>query len=455
MSTQIDKSILGLLMMVKNEEARITVSFDSIKDYTDTFIILDTGSTDNTIPIIREYCKNNNITLYLKEEPFVNFEVSRNVSLDFVDEVLPKNKQRYILLLDCNDELQNANSLYEFCKDYKGEATGFHLRQQWWSGKSSDTYYNMRLVKSHCGWRYKGVVHEYMRNINGGDEERKASIKVSGPVLFQDRTKDDDKSAKRFSRDKPLLYNEYIKDPHDSRTLFYLAQTCGCLGNNQEAYKYYTLRLKEGGFEEERYHAYFRLGELSMGLNHPWEESFNWYMKAFNHSQRVEPLLKIAEYYMNHNHQGEEKSDFLSAYMFAHMATKLVFPFNQILFIDRRAYDYLRWHLLGIIAYHVGRYTEGKEACIAALEAEDNEEDMVNLVKYLKKEREIIHLIEEHNKKKTVDLASLFTNLVNISLNKNEIAPLTEESKKVATKQDILSRATVILLDELKKADKK
>jgi glycosyltransferase involved in cell wall biosynthesis len=454
MSKTVNKNLLALLMMVKNEEARITVSLDSMRDYTDTFIILDTGSTDKTIEIIRDYCKKNNITLHLKEEPFVNFEVSRNVSLDFADEVLPKDKPRFLLLLDCNDELQNASVLYDFVKNYDGEQTGFHLRQQWWNGTSSDTYYNMRMVKSHCGWRYKGVVHEYMRNIH--DERagvtKNTALRVQGPVLFQDRTKDDDKSAKRFSRDKPLLYNEYIKDSHEPRTLFYLGQTCGCLGNNQEAYKYYILRLKEGGFEEERYHSYYRLGELSRGLNHPWEESFNWYMKAFSHSQRVEPLLKVAEYYLTHNHMGEEKPDFLTAYMYAHMATKLIFPYNQILFIDRRAYDYLRWHLLGIVAYHIGRYSEGKEACLVALEAENKEVDMINLVKYLKKEREVIHLIENFNKNKTIDVGNMFANLINMSLNKNEIVPTTGDDikTKAISRQEVLTKATVMLLDEIK-----
>ncbi len=58
------KQKLALLMMIKNEEKRITVSFDSVKEYTDTFIILDTGSTDSTISICKDYCEKNNIRLF-------------------------------------------------------------------------------------------------------------------------------------------------------------------------------------------------------------------------------------------------------------------------------------------------------------------------------------------------------------------------------------------------------
>jgi hypothetical protein len=48
------KKLIALVMMIKNEEKRIEVSFDSVKDYTDTFIILDTGSTDSTIQICKD-----------------------------------------------------------------------------------------------------------------------------------------------------------------------------------------------------------------------------------------------------------------------------------------------------------------------------------------------------------------------------------------------------------------
>lgn len=441
------KSLICLLMMVKNEEKRITVSFDSVKNFVDTFIILDTGSTDNTIPIIKEYCDKNKINLHLKEEPFVNFEVSRNVSLDFADEVIDKNNPKYILLLDCNDELKNGETLYKFVSEYKGLCHGFHLKQNWWNGNNSDTYYNMRFVKSHNQWRYKGVVHEYLMCPSlekSKNDAKDIVLKIEGPILFQDRTKDDDKSMKRFTRDKELLYSEYIKNPLEPRTLFYLAQTCGCLGHIQEAYKYYTLRIKQEGFIEEIYHSYYRLGELSKILKHPWEETLNWFLKAFSHSQRVEPLLKIGEYYQKYNHKGEEKPDFLTAYMYIHMACKLIFPYNQILFIDRRAYDYTRWNLLGIIAYYVGRYKEGKEACLKALEMENKDEDLDNLIFYLKKERELKHKIETN----TMDLD--FKNLISMSLNQNEISPNIDNSVPNYKRVDILSRATVKLIEEIK-----
>ena len=51
------------------------------------------------------------------------------------------------------------------------------------------------------------------------------------------------------------------------------------------------------GFQEEKFHALLRCGDISEKLLHDWGDSMDWYMKAFQHSQRAEPIVKIAEHY--------------------------------------------------------------------------------------------------------------------------------------------------------------
>jgi len=431
-----NKDLLVLAIMIKNEEKRIEVSFDSVKNYCNTFVVLDTGSTDKTIEICKDYCKKNNITLHLKEEKFVNFSVSRNVLLKYCDEVLPK--YRYLLLLDCNDELKNGDDLMNFIQQYNGDSTGFHLRQQWWTGTNLDSYFNIRMVKSHSKWTYKEVVHEYVScddkklNLNPNN-----ILKLEHIILFQDRTKDDDKSMRRFCRDKSLLFDEHLKEPTASRTLFYLAQTCGCLGNLADAYKYYILRTKEEGFIEEVYQSLFRLGEVSESLGHPWEESESWYLKAFSHSQRAEPLVKLAEHYLEYNMLGEKKPDYLRSYMYASMACKLCYPLNQILFVDRRCYNYKRWHVLGRCAFYVQRYKEGKEATLKAIQAEDLEIDLNNLVHYLKKDKEL-----------NTNMVAGFVCLTYIEGDNKTIIP-NDEVKSIEnklTKEEALKKGLTLLL---------
>ncbi len=428
---------MALAIMIKNEEKRIEISFDSVKELCDTFIVLDTGSTDRTIEICRDYCKRNNIRLFLKEEPFVNFCVSRNVLLDYSDEVLinkdGKADKRYLILLDCNDELKSQKELAQFVQTHNGPQTGFHLKQNWWTGNSLDSYFNIRMVISHNGWRYNGVVHEYIAKINKTSDQHDI-IRLDNIILYQDRTVDDDKSQKRFARDKDLLYHEHIRDPTEPRTLFYLAQTCSCLGQLSEAYQYYMLRTKLTGFVEEVYHAYARMAEIAQTLGHPWEESLVLFLKAYAHSQRVEPLLKIADYYLHKNDFTNDKPDYFIAYSYLNLACGLIYPHNQILFIDRNAYDYKRWHMMGICAYYVNRFKEGKNACIKALQCRDEKIDMDNLLFYLRKDRELMEGKGMHT-----------THLLPISCDMGELSPQDQGIQPKLTADQVLKKAYALL----------
>ena len=104
---------IGVLMMIKNEQESIKVSLDSTKNYFDTIIILDTGSSDNTINIIRETCKKNNQKLYLKETSFKSFPESRNDALEFAE--IAKEIE-FLVLMDAADEFQTDKSKTEFYK---------------------------------------------------------------------------------------------------------------------------------------------------------------------------------------------------------------------------------------------------------------------------------------------------------------------------------------------------
>ncbi len=259
---------IAVLMMVKNEKKRLHITLESIKNIANSFVLFDTGSTDNTIEIARDFCKRNNIPFRLKEGTFENFSVSRNVSLDFAysfDDI------DYILLLDTNDELRGYKKLKQCAEEYMDKPnTAFLCCQEWWSGQH-DKYFNVRFIKSRKDWKYHGVVHEYIKT--SPEYEKENIVKLPDSiVIYQDRTKDDDKSGKRFSRDKELLFNEYKKDPTEPRTVFYLAQTCACLNEIDDAYYYYKIRSTLQGFQEEKFHAFVRVGELSQKLGHDWHD---------------------------------------------------------------------------------------------------------------------------------------------------------------------------------------
>lgn len=415
---------IAILMMVKNEKKRLHVSLESVKDFADSLIIYDTGSTDNTIEICRDFCKKYDIPLRLKEGEFVNFQESRNVSLDFADSFEDVD---FLLLMDTNDELVNGSLLRNIAKEFKDQQnkTAFLISQEWFSGKL-DKYYNVRFIKPREGWRYVGVVHEYIKSNKHEDITR-----IDGPIkLYQDRTQDDDKTGQRFYRDKDLLLIEHEKDPTEPRTVFYLAQTFSCLNDYENAYKYSKIRLGLVGFWEEVFQSYLRCGEYSEHLNMDWHtESLAWYMKAFEHTERVEPLIKIVEYY-------RKKEKWIIAFNFLQLACILKFPDHCILFVDNLAYEYKRWHLLGIVAYYVKEYDIGKKSCLTAIENGKKininvDIDIKNLEFYINKEKEILNTNNSQN-----------NNIINTNntITKNEffrikVEELKKENPKSTSKQ--------------------
>lgn len=373
---------IACLMMVKNEKKRLHVTLKSLENNIDSLVIYDTGSTDNTIQILKDWSAKTNIPLRLKEGTFVDFSTSRNVALDFADTF---DDIDFLLMCDVNDELQGGKKLREFAKTQVGTPTSAYLTcQHWWSGQY-DKYYNMRFIKSRSGWRYRGRVHEWLKDTNSStDQPSHPVIRLPDDiVLYQDRTQDDDKSSKRFKRDYELLLTDHKEDPQNARTVFYLAQTCGCLNLHSEALYYYKLRSTMSGFEEERFHSFLRWGDLANTLAHPWHDIMACYMKAVEHSERAEPYVKIAYHYL-------KEKKFKLATGFARMACDLSYPHEAILFVNKRSYDYERWHILGICAYYSGHFDIGEDACRKAIEAGINVElDKSNLKFYIDKKTEI------------------------------------------------------------------
>lgn len=389
---------IALLMMLKNEEKRLHISLDSIIGVCDSMVIYDTGSTDRTIEILTDFSKKNKIPLHLKKGEFTDFASSRNVSLDFAD-TIPEID--FLLLLDCNDELRGGKKLRQFATkqlDSNPTQTAWCVCQEWYSGVYTK-YYNIRFIRARESWRYNGVVHEWIEK----KDATETYVREKTPpaiVIYQDRTQDDDKSGKRFHRDKVLLLEEYHKNPEDTRTVFYLAQTFSCLGEYANAYKYYQIRCKQVGFFEEVFNSYVRLGEIAKRfclLNKlpqnaiteednedtrfikslTWEDALGWFCKAYEHSERAEPLYEIADYYRS-------IQKFHCAYMYIKMACELDYPAYATLFVNNEVYEYKRFHLLGIVAFYCNHFEEGYHACLTAIKARSIDIDKKNLEHYEK-----------------------------------------------------------------------
>lgn len=362
---------LCLAMMIKNEEKTILKSLNSCKNIVSCIKIYDTGSTDSTLDILEIFSNDNpTIKLDIIKGEFINFAESRNVLLEFVDK---DESIDFVLLLDSNDELQGHDAFLKLINGEKSKTkdntkyycSGYLLRQKWNCGNSVDSYFNIRLIRPRHNWRYNSPVHEY---ISSTSENEVVSMRIDDPniIIYQDRTQDCESSFTRFSRDKDILLKEHLKNPEDPRIVFYLAQTYGSLGMVYDAYYFYKLRIELNGYEEERFHSFLRLGEIAQTLNMDSSVFLGWWTKALEHTSRVEPIVKIVNYYLFTN------TKYYIAGMYTTLGLSFEYPVHCNLFVNRLDYDYTRYHLDGIVQYYLGHYKQGHDSCLKAIEYTSN-----------------------------------------------------------------------------------
>ena len=94
---------LCLSMIVKNESHIIHECLNSVYKDIDYWVIVDTGSTDNTKEIITNFFKEKGIPGELHEKPWVSFGHNRTEALD-----LCKGKAEYAFMIDADDYLEGS-----------------------------------------------------------------------------------------------------------------------------------------------------------------------------------------------------------------------------------------------------------------------------------------------------------------------------------------------------------
>jgi hypothetical protein len=369
--------LLTVVIMVKDE---VDVIIPTLKPFVDagisSFLVYDTGSTDGTQKVIREYFDNHGIEhAYIIEEPFVDFATSRNRALDLTEQIFVNNT--FMVMLDAEWYTHNVPELIDYCKFHKNYiapgCTGSCYLMRLLTVSDNINNYTPRLIRRGHNVRYRGVVHESIANAGSGF--------VPDSVYFEYRPQQcgKDKSRERCFRDYDLLKKSLEDDPGNLRTLFYLGQTCQFMNDWEQAIFYYQKRLDIGNISEEKYLAAYRIG---CAIEHIIAESYkdgsfckyteqdavHYFLQAYSlWPLRVEPLFRIACHYIRHEQHA-------IAYLFAHRAVQLPHPPQNTLFVENRIYDYLRYDILGQCALYVGEFKIGKEAVLRGLQQEPDDE---------------------------------------------------------------------------------
>lgn len=332
------KPSVCLCMIVKNEAAVVERCLDSVKGLVDTWVISDTGSTDDTRKIIRSALRT--VPGELHEERWTDFGHNRTLNIRHA-----AGKADYLLLIDADHELRQDGPLPELSAD------SYMLRHE-----GATEYRIKRLVRGDIPWRYQGATHEYLTSDREHGAEHLDALVVVDHADGGSRTD-------KFERDARLLSARLRGDPDDARTVFYLAQTMQDLGDPAEAVALYERRAEMGGWDEEVYVALLRAGILRAETDR-WPAACDLFARAWE----LRPDRLEACYEWGSRLRGR------GLYQAAHAVVKAGVGRAQpddLLFVQPWVY---RWGLLfefSVTAYWVGDCAGSLRACDELLSMPD------------------------------------------------------------------------------------
>lgn len=146
-----------LNMIVKNEVKNLPRLFASLKGNVSSYVISDTGSTDNTIALIKELGKQYNIPGTIIENEWVNFAHNRNIALNKAYELVNTGEIQadWILIIDADEELI-VNNISDSELD---PSISYKIHRHF----KEISFSNVALIAtSQPKWEWKGAIHNFL-----------------------------------------------------------------------------------------------------------------------------------------------------------------------------------------------------------------------------------------------------------------------------------------------------
>lgn len=322
-----------------------------------------------------------------EDTTFKNFGHNRTQSFNLAKRTY--KDADYCLLIDADMIIQAENFDKNILK-----AGGYHLYQI--SGNLK--YVNIRLVSTKLQWQCVGVTHEYWDSNPNCQKET-----IGDDILHIKDVGDGGCKADKFPRDIRLLTEGLREETNPglrTRYKFYLAQSYKDSGLPLEAIKWYHERINDQAWEEETWYAHYMIGTCYLRLHYASNgnlkrlqdqlkldnkqdqeildkcqnlsdeyeaQAIRWMTIAYNRRPfRVEPIMVLAKHYREKGMSG-------AAFLYAKMATD---PYCQLglkdrLFVEHTMYTALPLFEIGISAFYLKRYHEGKDACEKLLKIEN------------------------------------------------------------------------------------
>jgi glycosyltransferase involved in cell wall biosynthesis len=203
------RQTVSVCMIVKNAQGTLYRCLDSVKPIADEIIVCDTGSTDRTIEIAREYT--DQVCSIAWED---DFAAARNHSIE-------KATKDWIFWIDADEYLLGAENLGKYLRDNMYH--GYVIRQH---HHAIDARFKpdvpVRLFRNRRCVRFFGCVHEHPETAL--NEGVKPAVILSDVHIVHDGYVTEKIRRKRFLRNLPLLFKDRKRHPNRRLGLVFLAR---------------------------------------------------------------------------------------------------------------------------------------------------------------------------------------------------------------------------------------
>ncbi len=354
--------------IAKNEAKFVNRWVQSVKD-ADMIFVLDTGSTDNTVELLKE----NGVNVTVKEIKPWRFDVARNESLKLVPD-----DADICICIDL-DEILLPGWREALEKYWQKDTDRIFYNYNWNLDENDNPKVSFYIEKIHARHNYKWThpVHEVL-TYTGDGVENKLVIEDICVNHYPDNTK---------SRGSylPLLEMSVEEDPNDDRNMHYLGREYMYYGRFEECIKTLKrhLNMKNATWKDERCASMRFIGRSYKNLK-KFDEAIFWYEKAIAEAPYLrDSYVELALlYYQLENY--DKVIEYCNKAL--EIKNKAKSYINEIFSWDNTIYD-----LKSIAYYYLGNMDKALENVNLAIDMNPNDERLINNKKFMeevKKEKE-------------------------------------------------------------------
>ena len=321
---------ISLCMIVKNEEETLARCLRTVSDLVDEINIVDTGSTDRTVEIAREFTER--VFLYpwtgdfaaARNESFTHATKEYILYLDADDVVLEKDRALLKEIKETLDPSVDSVSMY-----YDAGTDEF--------GNVTLRYRRNRLIRRDKNFKWFGDCHVYLQ--------------VAGKIINSEVAITHKKIKHSVGRNLGIYEAKRSRgDVFSARDYFYYGNELRENGHHEQAVESYQKNLDMSeGLVEDKLYACVNMADCYRALNDPKNELTSLFRTFEYTPPRAETLCRIGYHF-------QRKQAFQQAIFWYELATQSQVDPNQWSFTYPAYYTWYPHLQLCVCYYRIGNF---------------------------------------------------------------------------------------------------